>query len=343
MQVRAKSTLPDAEAGTLVDLLRLRAARQADTTAFIYIGDGDTETGRMNYGELDHRARAIAAAIQASIELAEPVLLLYPSGLHFIAAFFGCLYAGAVPVPAALPHPNRPATRLTSMVANAGTRLALTTVRTLESLKRCVAAAPELSAMRWLATDAIDAGQATGWQPPAVRPESLALLQYTSGSTGAARGVMVSHANLLHNQRLIAAAFGHSEKSVGMGWLPLFHDMGLVGIVLQAVFLGTTSALMSPIAFLQRPCRWLQAISRYRATTSGAPNFAYDLCVRKITPEQLAGVDLSSWDLAFVGAEPVRAATLAKFAAAFRPYGFDPRPCIRAMGWPRRPCSLPAA
>ena len=161
------------------------------------------------------------------------------------------------------------------------------------------------------------------WQEPAlVSPDTLAFLQYTSGSTGKPKGVMVTHGNLLHNEQMIQKAFGHTSQSGVVGWLPLFHDMGLIGNVLQPLYLGIPCILMSPIAFLQKPVRWLQAISRYKATTSGGPNFAYDLCVQKITPQQLQSLDLSSWEVAFNGAEPVRAQTLERFAATFEPCGF---------------------
>jgi acyl-CoA synthetase (AMP-forming)/AMP-acid ligase II len=208
--------------------------------------------------------------------------------------------------------------------------VALTTAATLAGLQRGLADAPELRRLCWLSTDDLDETAAADWHPPDVSANSLALVQYTSGSTGQPKGVMISHGNLLHNQRMIQAAFGHSEKSVGVGWLPLFHDMGLIGNVIQPIYLGTSFTLLSPLAFIQKPVRWLRAISRYRGTTSGGPNFAYDLCARKVTPEQAAGLDLSSWDVAFVGAEPVRAQTLARFAAAFEPHGFRPQalyPC----------------
>jgi acyl-CoA synthetase (AMP-forming)/AMP-acid ligase II len=184
--------------------------------------------------------------------------------------------------------------------------------------------------MHWLATDDAGVDAADQWREPALNRETLAFLQYTSGSTAAPKGVMVSHGNLLSNERMVQQAFGHTEQSTFAGWLPLYHDMGLIGNVLQPLYIGAACILMAPMAFLQRPVRWLQAISRYRARTSGGPNFAYDLCVRKITDEQRAALDLSSWRVAFNGAEPVRASTLEQFTATFAPCGFRPEtfyPC----------------
>ncbi|HEY9422517.1 MAG TPA: AMP-binding protein, partial [Thermoanaerobaculia bacterium] len=189
--------------------------------------------------------------------------------------------------------------------------------------------APELEAVRWLPTDLL-AGVAPVAPLPEPDPQALAFLQYTSGSTADPKGVMVTHANLLHNERMIGAAFGMDEESVVVGWLPLYHDMGLIGNVLQPLHAGARCVLMSPVSFLQRPMRWLEAISRYRATTSGGPNFAYELCLRKADPEALAGLDLASWRVAFNGAEPVRPSTLERFAETFAPCGFRPEafyPC----------------
>jgi acyl-CoA synthetase (AMP-forming)/AMP-acid ligase II len=181
---------------------------------------------------------------------------------------------------------------------------------------------PGLADLRWLSTDQLERNLATPWMPPEITSQTLALLQYTSGSTHLPKGVMLSHQNLLHNAQQIESVLEHSEHNLGVGWLPLHHDMGLIGSVLQPLYAGFPCILMSPMSFLQRPIRWLEAISTYRATTSGGPNFAYDLCVRKITPEQRAGLDLSCWNLAINGAEPVRHTTLDQFVATFEPCGF---------------------
>jgi amino acid adenylation domain-containing protein len=313
---------------TIAGLLRARAAERPEQVAFTFLTDGESEGGSLTYGELDRRASAIAAALAAApVPQGERALLLYPPGLDFIAAFFGCLYAGVVAVPAYPPRPNdRSQSRLRAIAHDATPRAALTTAAILAGTvepRGLLAVAPELGGLRWIATDSLEGSLSDGAAPsrePA--PESIAFLQYTSGSTATPKGVMVTHANLLHNERMIGAAFDMDESSVVVGWLPLYHDMGLIGNVLQPLHAGGRCVLMSPVAFLQRPMRWLEAISRYRGTVSGGPNFAYELCVRKAAPETMAGLDLSSWRVAFNGAEPVRASTLERFAEAFAPCGF---------------------
>src|SRR5215203_1005044 len=309
---------------TLAGLLRARAAERPEQVAFTFLADGEAEGGSLTYGDLDRRAAAIASALAESVSPGERALLLYPPGLDFIAAFFGCLYAGIVAVPAYPPRPNdRSQSRLRAIAKDATPRAALTTGAILAGAvepRGLLAVAPELTGLRWLPTDGSSASPAAILAEPA--PESVAFLQYTSGSTATPKGVMITHANLLHNEETIGAAFGMDEESVVVGWLPLYHDMGLIGNVLQPLHAGARCVLMSPVAFLQRPLRWLEAIGRYRGTVSGGPNFAYELCLRKASPEALAGLDLSSWRVAFNGAEPVRASTLERFAAAFAPCGF---------------------
>lgn len=313
---------------TWVELLRYRAEHQPDQIAFTFLQDGETEAGKLSYQDLDQQAQAIAATLQSLAQPGERALLLYPSGLEFIAAFFGCLYAGVVAVPAYPPRANQNFLRLQTIVADAEATIALTTQALMENLQQRWTEDPHASTLNWLATNTVDADSL--WKEPALTGDSLAFLQYTSGSTGHPKGVMVSHQNLLHNEQMIQQAFGHGTQTVSLGWLPLFHDMGLVGNVLQPLYLGLSCTLMSPVDFLQKPFRWLNAISRYRATSSGGPNFAYDLCVRKITAEQLQQLDLSCWTVAFTGAEPIRAATLERFAETFAPCGFCPEafyPC----------------
>jgi amino acid adenylation domain-containing protein len=314
----------EAGAATVAGLLRARAAERPEQVAFTFLVDGEAEGGSLTYGELDRRARGVAAALASAVRPGDRALLLYPQGLDFIAAFFGCLYAGVVAVPAYPPRPNdRSQSRLRAIAHDATPRAALTTEAILAGAvepRGLLAVAPELTGLRWIPTDALGA-PGGGAFPAEPDPESVAFLQYTSGSTAAPKGVMVTHANLLHNERMIGAAFGMDEDSVVVGWLPLYHDMGLIGNVLQPIHAGGRCVLMSPVAFLQRPMRWLEAIDRYRATTSGGPNFAYELCARK-AGATLGGLDLSSWRVAYNGAEPVRASTLERFAATFAPSGF---------------------
>jgi amino acid adenylation domain-containing protein len=307
---------------TLVELLRYRGQYQADKIAYTFLQDGETELSRLTYGELDQQAQAIAASLQSLGTSGDRALLLYPPSLEFISAFFGCLYAGIVAVPAYQPKRNQNSSRLEAIVADAQATFALTTTSELANLESRLAFNPQLARLRWLATDKIDSDLGSDWREQTLSRETLAFLQYTSGSTGKPKGVMVSHSNILHNERLIQMAFGHTEKTIFVGWLPLFHDMGLIGNVLQPLYLGIPSFLMSPVAFLQQPVRWLSAISRYKATTSGGPNFAYDLCVNKITPEQISSLDLRSWEVAFNGSEPIRAETLQRFARKFADCGF---------------------
>jgi amino acid adenylation domain-containing protein len=310
---------------SLVELLRWRSAQQADRAGYTLLVDGETSEAALTYRSLDLKARAIGAYLQGLIAPGERALLIFPPGLEYIASFFGCVYAGVIAVPTYLPsftRPNQAFARLEAIVRDARPAVALIPSALRSSIDRLVEREPAFQALRWIETDTIPDAAADSWLAPALRAETLAFLQYTSGSTAAPKGVMLTHANLLHNLGLIQHAFAHSPDSRGVIWLPPYHDMGLIGGILQPLYAGFPVTLMSPVHFLQRPLRWLQAISRYGASTSGGPNFAYDLCVRKITPEQRATLDLSSWRVAFTGAEPIRAETLDRFAATFAPCGF---------------------
>jgi natural product biosynthesis luciferase-like monooxygenase protein/FkbM family methyltransferase len=307
---------------SLVHLLRGRAEVRPERLAYTFLKNGEAEDGEIRVGDLDARARALGAALQELGGAGERVLLLFPPGLDFIAGFFGCLYAGAVAVPAYPPSLSRAQPRLRAIARDARPAVVLAPGHLAVKREAIVAQVPELAAARWLDADAVESACADRWREVSPGPDTLAFLQYTSGSTADPKGVMVSHGNLLHNEEMIRRAFDQSEQSVIVGWLPLYHDMGLIGNVLQPLWVDAPCILMSPASFLQRPVRWLRAISRYRGTTSGGPNFAYDLCVRKISPEEREGLDLSSWEVAFNGAEPVRAATLDRFAEAFAPSGF---------------------
>jgi acyl-CoA synthetase (AMP-forming)/AMP-acid ligase II len=306
----------------LVELLKLRSAETGSLPSYTFLVNGDTETNQLSYQELNLNARAIASHLQSLGMSDRRALLLYPPGLEFISAFFGCLFAKVVAVPAYPPRPNQSAERLQAVIIDAEVALGLTSSSLLPTLERYWAANPQLPPIEWIATDRLDLQLASSWQMPEITSQTLAFLQYTSGSTGKPKGVMVSHGNLIDNLSQIYAAFGHHSQSQGVIWLPPYHDMGLIGGVLQPLYGGFPVALMSPMDFLQQPISWLKAISQYRGTTSGGPNFAYDLCVNKITPAQLETLDLSSWEVAFNGAEPVSSQTMAKFVAKFAPCGF---------------------
>jgi len=307
---------------TLVDLLQGRAKDQPDHLAYTFLQDGETETGQLTYRDLDQQARGIATQLQSLNAASSRVLLIYPPGLEFIAAFFGCLYAGAIAVPAYPPRRNQNMSRLRAILTSSQATLALTTATVMATIEERFEEETDFAQLQWLATDAVDPALAATWQLPGVGPDSLAFLQYTSGSTGTPKGVMVSHRNVLHNSALIHHCFADTPDSRGVSWLPPYHDMGLIGGILQPLYVGAPMALMPPLAFLQKPLRWLQAISKFRATTSGGPNFAFDLCAQKVKPEQLEQLDLSSWQVAFTGAEPIRSTTLERFAETFKACGF---------------------
>ncbi len=318
---------PIVEFSTLVEVLRWRALQQPEQRAYTYLLDGEIEGAHLSYAALDCQARAIGALLQSYRASGERALLLYPTGLEFIAAFFACLYAGVIAVPLPPPNPAQPQRtlpRLRAITNDAHPSVALTTSSIFSKVERLFMQAPELQAMHWLVTDNVISSLAQEWQHPAVSRNTLALLQYTSGSTTIPKGVMVSHGNLLHNSAYLTHALDLTPDSVSVTWLPAFHDMGLTNGIIQPVYIGGRCFLMPPHSFLQRPVRWLQAISRYQATISGGPNFAYELCARKITPEQRETLNLSSWYAAYNGAEPIRADTLKRFAEAFALCGFHP-------------------
>ncbi len=316
----------------LVHLLQWRAEFDAERPAFTFLpDDGGVSDNRglyhVSFGDLDLQARRIASVLQRSCAPGDRVLLVYPSGVDFIAAFFGCLYAGMTAVPATYPKPRRPMPRLAAIARDCEPQAALTTAQTLE-LFDFSQIGETLASLHWLATDALDADErGSEWEAPSIDPQDLAFLQYTSGSTGQPKGVMVSHGNLLHNLEMIRVGLDVREDYAKQGhpgvfWLPSYHDMGLIGGILEPVYAGGHSVLMSPTSFLRRPIRWLAAISEHRAAISGAPNFAYNLCVQRITEAEKAELDLSSWRVAFCGAEPICPETLEAFVKAFEPCGF---------------------
>ena len=319
----------DSKIANFVDLLKFRAAQQPNKTAYIFLENGETEQARLTYQALHQQAEEVAAYISQHAAIGDRALLLYPPGLDFITAFFGCLYAGIIAVPAYPPRKNQSLERLRAIAQDAQATLALTTQKVLTDTRKSWQQDPLSSNLHWLATDSISDIQELSFKQSSstrslseVEGDTIAFLQYTSGSTGTPKGVIVSHSNLFYNCATIYTCFENSIDHVGVSWLPFHHDMGLIGGVLQTVYGGGTVILMSPVAFLQKPIRWLQAISRYQAVTSGGPNFAYDLCAQTVRPEQLSALNLSTWSLAFTGAEPVRSETLERFTNTFSPCGF---------------------
>jgi 8-amino-7-oxononanoate synthase len=339
--VSETTLLPDdaraAGVQTLVDLLEFRAARQPSHTVFRYLNGDGTEEGTLTFATLRRRSRAIAAHLAEHVVPGDRVVLLVPPGLEYVAAFFGCLYAGAIAVPAYPPNPRRADPRVARIVADCGARVALVSDAFMARLDGWLALTPELSGLTWLDAGRLATSDDSAWRaptltaaPPDTRPvpsllrgDSIAMLQYTSGSTGDPRGVMLTHANLLHNSAAIHRVSAHRAGDNGVFWLPPFHDMGLIGGILQPIYAGLSAALMAPATFLQRPLRWLEAMSKYRATTSGAPNFAYDLCVERISDAERDTLDLSAWRTSFNGAEPIRADTISRFSEAFARSGLQ--------------------
>jgi 8-amino-7-oxononanoate synthase len=323
--VSESQLLPDdaraAGVQTLVDLLDYRAAIQPSHTVFRFMNGDGAEDAVLTFATLQRRARAIAAHLAEHVIPGDRVVLLVPPGLEYVAAFFGCLYAGVVAVPAYPPNPRRADPRVARIVADCGARIALVSDAFMARLDGWLTLTPELSGLTWLDAGRLADGDPLQWRPPSVTGTSLAMLQYTSGSTGDPRGVMLAHSNLLHNSAVIHRVSKHRPEDNGVFWLPPFHDMGLIGGILQPIYAGLSAALMAPATFLQRPLRWLEAMSRNQATTSGAPNFAYDLCVERVGEAERATLDLSAWRTSFNGAEPIRADTIERFWQAFAACG----------------------
>ena len=310
---------------SLIDVLRDRAAAQPGERAYTFLDDGERQGASMTWGSLDLRSRSLASAIRRHTRPGARVLVMFPPSLDFIPAFFGSLYAGVIAVPAYPPsgaRADRAAARLGGMVRDAGITLALAPASLIARADMLQRAVPELLGITWLDTGAVDDEAAGEWLLPGVTRESVAFLQYTSGSTASPRGVMVTHRNLLHNLAKTAADGRYGHDSVSVSWLPVNHDMGLINGVLQPAFSGFHARLMAPAAFLQRPARWLHAVSRSGATHSGGPNFAYDLCTRRVPEEDCAALDLSCWRVAYSGSEPVRRSTLERFHRRFGARGF---------------------
>jgi acyl transferase domain-containing protein/acyl-CoA synthetase (AMP-forming)/AMP-acid ligase II/pimeloyl-ACP methyl ester carboxylesterase len=307
---------------TLIDRLREQASTQPHKRAFTFLADGETEIDSLTYQQLNEKAKAIAFVLQNHHAQGQRALLLFQPGLDFITAFLGCLYAGVVAVPVYPPRANRSLERLLAIVTDAEATFALTTKSIQEQVASKFVNHHATENIKFVAIDTLKLDLATGWQEPEVTADSLAFLQYTSGSTGKPKGVIVSHGNLMANSVTINHCFQNEREHNAVSWLPPYHDMGLIGCIVQPMYVGLSMYLMAPVTFLQRPYHWLQAISRYSGITNGAPNFAYDLCVDSITDEQKANLDLSCWQLAFSGAEPVRAETITRFSEYFSDCGF---------------------
>lgn len=326
--------------------LRDVVERRSDHKALIYLRDGepDGRTRELTYAQLDARARAIAARLTAQGLRGKTVLLVFNPGTEFVAAFVGCLYAGAIAVPAYPPDPSRverTLPRFQAVTAACGASHALVSTSIAPMAKMFAAQTPGLQHLTWYGLAEITDDEAVGWTPPDLSPEDPAFLQFTSGSTGTPRGVVITHRTLVANQRMLAEKADGTEDDVCVNWVPFYHDLGLLGGIMLALYMGATSVLLSPVHFLQRPARWMRALSHYRGTLSSGPNFSYDLTVRRTTPEERVDWDLSAWRAGVIGGEPVRAETLRTFADAFAGCGVELRNIVPGYGMAE--CVLTAA
>ena len=310
--------------GTWVDLLRSKATHHPGQIVFHFLGYDEGADDTITYGELDRRARAIAAQLQSLGLAGERAMIMYPPGIDYITAFFGCLYAGVTAVPTYPPRAKRSLSlqRLQGIIIDSQASIGLTTPALQAALKERAADVPLAAHLHWLTPHSRTQGIENIWREPDNDSDTLAFLQYTSGSTGSPKGVMVSHGNLLHNAAMSRTHFEYHEGTRMVYWVPFYHDLGLILGVLQPVFAGFLATFMSPFAFVQQPLRWLHVISDIKGTATCAPNFAYDLCARKVTAEDLETLDLSSLEWAGNAAEPVRSSTIDRFCTVFGPCGF---------------------
>ncbi|MCU0370395.1 MAG: AMP-binding protein [Bacteroidales bacterium] len=329
-------TEEDSYKHTLPEILKTRALQTPDLTAYIFLRDGENDEEKITYRELDQFATSIAERLTTSNLSGKRALMLFPPGLEFVKALFGCFYAGVIAVPAYPPRKNRSLDRIRTLVVDSGASLIMSTEDIQQSFERSFSDITELKQLTWHILNSkfqipnsniLSPNRQIAQSPnrqiaQSPNPAALALLQYTSGSTGQPKGVMVTHRNIMRNVEYIRQSFKLSRNSVSVTWLPSFHDMGLIDGVIEPVYTGFPGIIIPPVSFLQKPVRWLKAISKYKGTHSGGPNFAFDLCVDGITEEEKAGLDLSSMDTLYCGAEPIRRSTFKRFVSAFEAQGF---------------------
>ncbi|MHC1778059.1 MAG: AMP-binding protein [Lentimicrobium sp.] len=308
---------------TLPEILQARAAHTPDETAYIFLRDGEDDEEIITYHELDQAAKSIAGKLSEGNARGERALMLFPPGLEFVKALYGCFYSGIIAVPAYAPRKNRSLERIKTLVVDSGATVVLCIADIFQSFERSFSDLEELKGLRWvLVEDCLTGVNARSVNPELPEPASVALLQYTSGSTGKPKGVMVTHRNILRNAMFIRNSFSLSRKSVSVTWLPSFHDMGLIDGVIDPVFNGYPGVIIPPVAFIQKPLRWLKAITKYKGTHGGAPNFAFDHCVDGIPEADREGLDLSSLSTLYCGAEPIRKSTFARFIETYKDFGF---------------------
>jgi acyl-CoA synthetase (AMP-forming)/AMP-acid ligase II/acyl carrier protein len=316
----------------LVELVDYRCDCQPDALAFVFLKDGVQEVERLTYAQLRKKIVALAWHLLHLGLTNKAALLIYPPGLDFIVAFYACLFAKVIPVPVVPPSVNQHLTNLDAILEDAQTNTILTCSSWNEKLRTAFATRNTDDYRTFIGTDVIPDAHGEHWNHLQINRSDLAFLQYTSGSTGTPKGVMVSHGNLLHNHEMLKQYFEIGSDSIYVSWLPHHHDMGLIGQIMESIYVGVPCFLMAPASFVKRPYVWLKAISTYRASISGSPNFGYQLCVDRITEEQAETLDLSSWRIAFNGAEPVRRATLEAFQRKFAPSGLRPQASFPCYG-----------
>jgi acyl-CoA synthetase (AMP-forming)/AMP-acid ligase II len=315
-----------------VDLLVKQSDQYGDKTVYAFLGDGDNVTETMSYSLLCARAKATAVMLGHRYSAGSRILLLYPSCIDYMVAFYGCLCAGMIAVPAFSLRGRKRNARLEAVIHDCGANAAMTTSLQANLMQEALEASPIMSDLEIICSDLIDIRTAKDWQRPEVNGETPAFLQYTSGSTGKTKGVIINHRNLIENERMLQAAFRTDSETVCIAWAPIFHDMGLIGFMLHTLWLGATCYFMAPAYFLQRPIRWLQAITRFCGTLTGGPNFAYQLCVDRIREEDTHDLDLTSLKVAFNGSEPVRYTTIKKFSEKFTRVGFKEQAMMPCYG-----------
>ncbi|TQM84492.1 acyl transferase domain-containing protein [Saccharothrix saharensis] len=311
----------------LVDVLRDHAVKRADGVALIVLADGETEHTRLTYAELDARVRELAARMQHTGLTGERVIIMLPTSVEYVVSVLACLYAGAVPVPLNPPTKSTHRERVDHVVEDCRPALAI-----VASTEGPMAHLPEEYGCSLWSVEDLAAYAAYDWSPPATSPDDVAYLQYTSGSTSRPRGVVVTHDNIVYQPALFSTGLGMDSREVVVTWLPLFHDFGLIAGLFMPLLLGATTVMIPPPVFVQRPLRWLAAVSKYRATVSFSPNFPLDLCCERITEEEKATLDLSTWRVLALGAEPIRADTVDRFAEEFASCGFRPDSFRTAYG-----------
>jgi acyl-CoA synthetase (AMP-forming)/AMP-acid ligase II len=307
----------------LVDIVKIHSKEKPDDIAYTYLVDGEDQEVHITFGELDRQARNFAAALQKVSQSGDRALLLYPSGLEFIVAFLGCLYAGIIAAPTTVPHLKRSTPRLKLMMEDANAKIACTTRAVFEKIQSMLDEDYEFNKVNWIINEDIPENIFDTWKEPEVQPDDIAFLQYTSGSTSSPKGVMISNFNLIRTIEDLVIGSEFNDTSVMISWMPIFHDMGLIYGLLTPLYAGRPCYIMSPVTFMEKPFRWLKAISKYNGTHTGSPNFAFDVCAKKISEEEKLSLNLDKLKYVINAAEPVRLQTMKNFWAAFEKCGFN--------------------